>query len=158
MPVLRLDQATEVWVGGKRASEIWIAGKRVWTPKAASLLALDATPAYLSYFTIQSATADAIVLNGQNTNRRVVTWAVDLRAGDVLSFKYQSAAPLHSRTATDLPQTATRDTVLAGVTAASPQAFKMTLTQSAPYFGFLIGAGIAAATVTITDFSITRPV
>lgn len=159
MPVLRLDQAAEVRVGGKKASEVWIAGNRVWTPPpSASLLMLNATPAYLSFFTIQSATPSSIILNGQNTNRRVVTWAVDLRAGDVLSFKYQSEVALHSRTATDLPQTATRDTVLAGVTAASPQAFIMTLKYSAPYFGFLIGAGTPAGTVTITDFSITRPV
>ena len=159
MPVLRLDQASEVWVGGKRASEVWIAGNRVWTPPpSASLLMLNATPAYLSFFTIQSATPSSIILNGQNTARRVASWSVPLKVGDVVKFTYTCDAPLHCRTSAATDLLTGTDALIAGVNAASPRSVSFKLSKDAPYFGFLFGSGTMASNLSVTDFSITRPV
>lgn len=157
MPTLDLTTAKQIFSGGAEVRSLWIAGVKRWQKPATSLLRLDAQPVLLSNFTITSSSADAIGLSSSNTQRRVASWAVSLKAGDVVNFAYTCAAPLHCRTSAGTDLLIGTDTVIAGVAASTPTSVSFTLTKDAPYFGFLFGSGAVTSSLSVTGFTITRP-
>ena len=157
MPTLDLTTAKQIFSGGAEVMSLWIAGVKRWQKPATSILRLDAQLALLDNFTITSSSADAIGLSSSNTQRRVASWAVSLKAGDVVNFAYTCAAPLHCRTSATSDVFRSTDAVVAGVAASTPASVSFTLTKDAPYFGFVFGSGAVTSSLSVTGFTITRP-